>query len=313
MDSSRIPQAEEENRTPKLASPKHRRFIMPMSALRTTSVLLIASLLISGAVCNSGYGRLCSLGAGAFSVTCPLGFLGAVFASKSLLPSLWLSTGIAVLLIILLGRLFCAWVCPASLVQNLKGKVRMRIFRLPWRRARVSKSRPTENGTAYSNLAVLVGVLVSSYLFGFPVFCLICPVGLTFGTIFAAVRWFSGALPGLELVVFPLMIVVELFVLKSWCRSLCPLGALLGMISRLNLWLRPEIQQRGCLWARGLNCHVCERACPQAMIREEIASGSATCTKCFECYEKCPAGAIRLTAFRAGEEVSGANSSHPNG
>jgi ferredoxin-type protein NapH len=300
MEPSNIPQPGEEAGTLKPATAKRRRFRAPMWAFRTTSVLLIAGLLVYGSMCKSGYGSLCALGSGVFGVTCPLGFLGAAFASRSLLSGLWLSVGLAIVPIILLGRFFCAWVCPASLVPSLKGKVRLKIFRSRWPIAKDIKSKRGENGTAYSGLAVLAGALVSSYLFGFPVFCLICPVGLTLGTVFAAVRWFSGGPPGLELAIFPLMIAAELFLLKSWCRSLCPLGAVLGLISRMNLLLRPKMQKDECLATRGLNCRICERACPQAMTREEITcgSGSTRCTKCFECYEKCPVGAIHIKTFR---------------
>lgn len=286
-----------------------------MWAFRTTSLLLSAGLLISGAVCKSGYGRLCALGNGVFGMTCPLGYLGVAFASKSLLPGLWLSAGTAVVLIILLGRFFCAWICPASIVQSLKGRVGLKRLFSPRPGARGIESRPEGSETSYSGLVVLAGALVSSCLYGFPLFCVICPVGLTFGTIFAAVRWFSGSPPGLALAVFPLMLVVELFMLKSWCRSICPLGALFGMISRLNFLLRPKMQQDECLRTRGLNCRICERACPQGMTREEIASGprSTQCTKCFECHEKCPAGAIHIKLFQAGGETSGRGGSHPKG
>jgi ferredoxin-type protein NapH len=302
MEPSIIPQPGEEAGTWKPATAKRRRSFVPMWAIRTTSVLLIAGLLVYGSICKSGYGNLCALDSDVFGVACPLGFLGAAFASRSLLPRLWLSAGTAVVLIILFGRFFCAWVCPASVVQSLIGKVRLKTFQSRWPRAMAIKSKRAENGTAYSSLAMLAGALVSSYLFGFPVFCLICPVGLTFRTIFAVVRWFSGAPPGLELAVFPVMIIAELFMLKSWCRSLCPLGALLGLVSRLNFLLRPKLKQDECLGARGLNCRICERTCPQGMTREEIEKGPspAQCTKCFECYEKCPVGAIHIKAFRAG-------------
>ncbi|MBE3117925.1 MAG: 4Fe-4S binding protein, partial [Candidatus Atribacteria bacterium] len=230
-------------------------------------------------------------------------------------PELWLSVGIAVLLIILLGRFFCAWVCPASIVQTLKSNFHLKGFQTLKAKGNnfksvgiysdaesnnsTSLSKATEKGNAYSGLAVLVGALASSYLFGFPVFCLICPVGLTFGTIFAVMRWFSGAPPGLEMVVFPVMIIVELFMLKSWCRSLCPLGALLGLISRLNFFMRPKVQKEACLASRGVKCRICEKACPQEVALVKIGKdfNGEDCTKCLECYEKCPTKAIKLKLF----------------
>lgn len=294
---------------------KRKKTITPVWVLRTASILLIAGMIVSGTVFKSGFGRLCTLGKGIFSMTCPLGFLGAAFASRSLLPKLWLSVGVAVLLIILLGRFFCAWVCPASILHFIKTKLHIKTSQSALWQSRVTKNEKisstavpaalttvdTESASkkVYPGVAVLVGGIVSSYIFGFPVFCLVCPIGLTFGTIFAAVRWFSGATPGLELAIFPIMIIAEIFILKSWCTSLCPMGALFGLISRLNIFFRPKPDQKVCLGARGFNCRVCEKACPQGLTRAEIMSGTnEKCTKCLECYEKCPAGAIRIKAIQ---------------
>lgn len=294
---------------------KRKKSIVLIWVLRTVSILLIAGMIISGTVFKSGFGRLCTLGKGIFSMTCPLGFLGMAFANKSLLPGLWLSVGVAVLLIILLGRFFCAWVCPVSILHFLKSKLRIKNSQssklkssvvknietgLPVEsRAMIIVGSETVNKKVYSGLAVLLGGIVSSYIFGFPVFCLVCPIGLTFGTIFAAVRWFSGSQPGLELAIFPIMIIADIFLLKSWCTSLCPMGALFGLISRLNIFVRPKTNKEVCLGSRGFNCHICEKACPQGLTRKEIAEGSSSqCTKCLECFEKCPVGAIQIKAIR---------------
>jgi len=50
---------------------------------------------------------------------CPLGFLERSLASREPLPQLWVGVGVAVLSVILLGRVFCAWVCPAGLVERV--------------------------------------------------------------------------------------------------------------------------------------------------------------------------------------------------
>ena len=61
---------------------------------------------------------------------------------------------------------------------------------------------------------VLVVLLVVSFAVGFPVFCLLCPIGLVFGTLWALNRVFVLLQPGWELVVFPLMLLAELFLFK---------------------------------------------------------------------------------------------------
>ena len=294
---------------------KKKKPFVPLWVLRSILALLIIGVVVTSAACRAGFGRVCTFGTAEFGITCPLGYLEMLFASRNLLPKLLPGVGLAVLLILIFGRAFCAWVCPAALITTLKDRI-SRLF--PHHR----KLKPGGNFIANGNqvvllgnnngnhhngikngglasLAILGGTLVSSYLFGFPVFCLVCPVGLAFGTIFAVIRLFHSALPGLELLVFPAMLVAEFFLLKSWCSSFCPLGALLGLVSRLNFFLRPKVKKEACLVSRGINCRICEKACPQEVALVKIGKdfNGEDCTKCLECYEKCPTNAIKLKLF----------------
>jgi ferredoxin-type protein NapH len=290
-------------------------FRFPIWILRVTSVTLITSVIVSAAACRSGYGRLCVLESPLLGITCPLGYLGAVLASKNLLPYLLPSVGVAVLLIVLLGRFFCAWVCPASLAQILKSKVHFKGFRTRKTNENIIyhgeaapkgklgfslfSGKPDEKSGALPGLAVLGGALASSAIFGFPVFCLICPVGLTFGTIFAAIRLFNGGQPGFELFLFPLILILELIVLKSWCHSLCPLGALHRLLGRFSLFFRPKVEREACLVSQGINCRACEKVCPEGVNLGKLEENvkPAGCTKCMECYTKCPTNAIKIKLF----------------
>jgi ferredoxin-type protein NapH len=205
----------------------------------------------------------------------------------------WPSVALVVLSVILLGRVFCAWVCPAVLLRRVFGGNRGLTSR---------REAPPKEATwaAYSPYAVLGGVLLSSFLFRFPVFCFFCPVGLFFGFLFAVLRPLSPAGLRLELVLFPVLLGLELWVLKSWCRSICPLGALLSIIGSLNRFLLPVVRKDTCLTAKGANCRVCERVCPEGTDLSNISSSFSpnSCTKCLECYEKCPARAIKIAVFR---------------
>jgi len=278
----------------------------------TASVVILVILL--GAAFKTGYGNICSFGIWRISFTCPLGFLQMALASRNLLPQLWVSVALVVLLVILLGRFFCAWVCPAPLLRDVfrgQGGVNAERKRRDGKDAAVSlraHSSADPGGTlelspkgtiwvSYSRYAILGGALLSSFLFGFPVFCLVCPIGLFFGSLFAMTRLFSAQQPSLELLLFPALLGLELFALKSWCRSICPLGALLSILGSLNRFLRPIVKKDVCLAAKGINCRVCEKACPEGidLAHNSGASSLKDCTKCLECYEKCPVKAIKLT------------------
>jgi ferredoxin-type protein NapH len=102
-----------------------------------------------------------------------------------------------------------------------------------------------------------------------------------------------------ELVLFPALLGLELFALKSWCRSFCPLGAFLSIIGSLNRFFRPAIKQETCLASKGTNCQACRNACPEGidLRNQKGVLFPTSCTKCLECYEKCPARAIKIAVL----------------
>jgi len=264
---------------------------MKLVRIMTASLAILA--VVRGVLVGEfGYGGICSFSAGEIWATCPLGFLERFLASGRLLPKV--SSVILVLLsVILLGRVFCAWVCPTVLLR--------RVFKDTG--GLNSKREAAPKGTrwaAYSPYAVLGGVLFASFLFKFPVFCFFCPIGLLFAFLFMVMEPLSAGSLRPELVLFPVMLGLELWVLKSWCRAICPVGALLSIIGNLNRFLLPAVRKDKCLKSKGANCGVCERVCPEGIDLDNLGSSYSpnSCTKCLECYEKCPAGAIRIAILK---------------
>jgi polyferredoxin len=80
---------------------------------------------------------------------------------------------------------------------------------------------------------------------------------------------------------------------RFWCRYLCPLGALLGILSR-RAWLGREVSE-GCS-----GCGVCEAACKGAAEPADPDRWKrAECVACMDCDDLCPQGAVRFGFFRA--------------
>ena len=128
--------------------------------------------------------------------------------------------------------------------------------------------------------------MASAAVFGFPVFCLICPVGLTFATIIGLWNLVQFNEPSWALIIFPIILVAEVTVLRKWCSKICPISALVSLLSNLNVTLRPRVKADVCLRSRGVDCHSCVDACPEQL--DPHSGRIPECSKCGKCVEACP-------------------------
>lgn len=147
-----------------------------------------------------------------------------------------------------------------------------------------------------SRHAVLVGTLASAAVFGFPVFCLICPVGLTFATIIGLWNLVQFNEPSWALIIFPIILIAEVTVLRKWCSKICPISALVSLLSNLNVTLRPRVKTDACLRSRGVDCHACVDVCPEQL--DPHSKHIPECSKCGNCVEACPAKAISIKLLK---------------
>lgn len=297
--------------------------------LRTLTALAVVAVVCLGLALYTGTGTPSVWGIQDIAAICPLGALESPLASKTIVPPLLLGFAIVVVLTLVFGRAFCAWGCPVPLLR--------RVFKpkdsddgtagtsqtehcisagaadasmplpVPSKKKRVwSNASAAERGSlGDSRNWVLGGTIISTALLGFPVFCLICPVGLTFATLIAVWRLLQFAETSFSLLVFPLILVVEVLFLRKWCHRFCPLGALLSLLSRGNKTLRPQSDANRCLRTAGEGeCRRCADACPEQIdLHDHVASAPMNeCTKCRACADACPMDAISFPFLKAKEE-----------
>ncbi len=162
------------------------------STLRVLSALGVAALVCLGLALHTGTGTPSSFGIADIAALCPLGGVEAAIASRTVVPPLLIGLAVVVALTLLLGRAFCAWGCPVPLLRRVfRGKKASK------RDASSPDSGPLDvpaserGGLRDSRNWVLGGAILSTAAFGFPVFCLVCPVGLTFGTLVVVWRVFQ--------------------------------------------------------------------------------------------------------------------------
>lgn len=283
--------------------------------LRTFSILAIIAIVCIGLAFQTGIGTPSSWGIADIATICPLGAIEIMLAAHTIVPSVIIPFIIVFLVTVILGRAFCSWGCPVPLLRRvfgLKTPDQRRTLRARKHEAKAASSRQTSVGVKEQSEQkvdteqvqpkqadntrnwVLGGVLVSSAIFGFPVFCIVCPVGLTFASIVLLWRLFQFNETTLSLVVFPAILIVELVLARKWCHRICPLGALLSLISRFNRMFRPRIDTSVCLHANGQACHRCAQICPEGIDLHgtDTSAPLADCTKCRDCSDECPVHAI---------------------
>ena len=203
---------------------------------------------------------------------------------------------------LLLGRFFCSWICPMGILNQ-------------WISHLFNKRRPAEDYSVNAYRKVyrlkyyILVILVALALFGSLQIGLLDPIATITRSfvvsVVPALNHVDGALylrqpffyGGIAVTLFFLAVLfANRFLTRFWCRVLCPLGALLGLMSTFSL-LRIRRDVDKCT-----DCQKCLRYChggcdPHTRLRV------TECHLCMNCIEDCPEGAIHYGLPRPASSV----------
>ena len=248
---------------------------------------------ISGKLYAGPAKNLCVPGLNCYScpgavAACPLGALqNALAASRH--TTGWYVFGILLLFGVTLGRTVCGWLCPFGLIQELLHKIPS---------PKIRKSRFTRILSLLKYVILAVFVIEIPLYFAIrnnvpmPAFCkYICPAGTLEGAVVlltnpanSDLRMGLGALFTQKIVILAVVVLACVFCYRTFCRFICPLGALYGLFNRFSLTgIRVDD-------SRCTRCGACVRTC-EMDIRQP---GDRECISCGKCVDRCARGAISL-------------------
>ena len=279
-----------------------------MIRIRKAVRFLIVAVLLIALFAGWQTGTLCSVGYDAIAYICPLGALETIFGSWAFVPRVLICLAVVVIVALVFGKAFCSWVCPVAplsdLLRGRKAREKDECERTQaahrvlerWsdtNAAQAEKHKPFRSRVDGRHV-VLAGSLASAAVCGFPVFCLVCPIGLMFASAIALYRLIGFNEPAIEVLVFPALLVLELTVFRKWCHRFCPVGALLSLLSRGNRTFKPHVDASMCARHAGSSCAACAQACPEHIDPcADLGDRSlAECTRCGACVNTCPAKAL---------------------
>lgn len=225
---------------------------------------------------DANKGTLWSMRIAGVNWTDPLAVSEMSAATRRMHWPLIATAAIPVLLTVVLGRVFCSWLCPAYVMFELSGKLR--------RLLRFAEIQPGELKFSHTNKYVFLAVgLALAAIFSGPLFALIYPPAVVSRAVHA---WVFGT-PFIGMVVLLCaLLAIELFVSpRWWCRTMCPGGALYGLLG----WLRPvriKLRTEACT-----GCKACIPVCEEG-INPITQSSSIECDNCGVCIRHCGDGAL---------------------
>lgn len=182
--------------------------------------------------------------------------------------------GLAVLAATLLvGNVFCGWICPWGAIQDALTWVRNKLHLRAWQ-----PPAALDRWLRYGRFVVLAIVIYFSVTTARLWFFDYDPYVQLFG-----VHWLFGEASAVGLTIVGLVLVGSVVVDRMWCRYLCPLGAVFAVVGHLS-FLRIRRTASTCT-----DCTLCDRPCPVGLsVSTANPKVSTDCIGCMDCVTTCP-------------------------
>jgi ferredoxin-type protein NapH len=227
-----------------------------------------------------------SFSAGEFTLLHPVAFAEEALSSKVFYVPMLTAVLLPLLATVVLGRVFCSWMCPVGFVLELN----------QWTNGLLKKSG-IHRGLRIRDFryALLALSMILAFLLAFPLISVFDPPHMLGRELMYVFTHEELSLSGTGFLLGILLF--ETFsTSRAWCSCFCPSGGALSIIGARRAW-RINMESDKCT-----QCLKCDETCPYGLEPMGLALGRgfdwAKCDNCGLCRDACPFKAItyRFTA-----------------
>ncbi len=214
-----------------------------------------------------------------FKISDPLAAVESTIITMYLYLPLLLSIIIPVVFTLILGKVYCGWICPMHLLLEINDKFRKLLSKTRYNTRNVKFSTNTKYWV------LLIGV-IAAYFAGRPLLALIYPPAVISRVVFYKI--YNGIF-GSGLLILTAIFFIELVLSRRWwCRYICPGGAVYTMLSGFKK-LRITRDDNHCD-----QCGDCVPICPYNLkpMTKELGKD---CDQCGLCISVCKPDALSYT------------------
>lgn len=214
-------------------------------------------------------------------------------AKLQFLPSCMALNFAAIAFVLLLtfvfGRIYCSVICPMGVFQDLV----IRVHKLLSPKGRKPK-RHFVKEPRIVRYGVLALVIVTALTFSQLLLTVLAPYS-AYGRMVRSIVGLSrgeSLAPALLITAAATLVVICVCAWiwgRGWCNTVCPVGTVLGLVSRFSLF-KVSIDQSQCV-----SCRKCEKGCKSSCIDIDTHTiDHSRCVDCFDCLDSCPKGGIKF-------------------
>lgn len=274
-----------------LRKPVHKKRPWIRTAVQIFFFALIALISINHTLVESGK-SIPFLSSASLHALCPFGGVVTIYKYltvgtfvQKIHESAFILMILGFLLALILGPVFCGWVCPLGSFQEWIAKIGKKIFKRRYNHFIPAK---TDRYLRYLRYLIAAWVIFMTARSATLVFANVDPY-------FALFNFWSSEVAIGGLIVLGATILLSLFVERPWCKYACPYGAIQGIFNLFRV-AKLTRNEKTCI-----NCKKCDQVCPMNIKVSEVkVVKNHQCISCLKCTSEDACPVANTVGFQIG-------------